>query len=95
VEKLFVQIYTQLNELNENVLQPAYRLKEIASTSEARVIEQHLALVEACLKAVIRQLKALGEANDIDELVDRQAALAAKWRDELLAGGQSVQQFSN
>lgn len=95
MEKLFVQIYTQLNELNENVLQPAYRLKEIAHTTEGKLIEQHLALVEACLEAVIRQLKALGEANDISELVDRQATLAAKWRDELLALGQSIQQTSN
>ena len=94
MEKLFVQIYTQLNELNENVLQPAYRLKEIAHTTEGRLIEQHLALVETCLEAVIRQLKALGEANEIRELVDRQATLAAKWRDEVLALGRSMQQAS-
>lgn len=94
MEKLFIQIYTQLNELNENVIQPAHRLREIAHTSEGRLIEEHLALVEASLEAVIRQLKALGEANDISELVDRQAALAANWRDEVLALGQSIQRAS-
>jgi hypothetical protein len=94
VDKLFVQIYTQLNELNENVIQPAYRLKEITHTTEGKLIEQHLALIEACLEAVIRQLKALGEANDVNELVDRQAILAAKWRDEVLALGRSMQQTS-
>jgi hypothetical protein len=94
VEKLFVQVYTQLNELNENVVQPAYRLKEIVHMSEGRLIEQHLDLVEACLETVIRQLKALGESNDINELVDRQATLAAKWRDEVLALGHAMQQSS-
>nr|MBS0019060.1 phasin family protein [Gammaproteobacteria bacterium] len=94
MEKLFVEVYTQINELNENVIQPAYRLKEIAHMSEGKLIEQHLALVEACLEVVIRQLKALGESNDIGELVDRQATLAASWRDEVLALGHAMQQTS-
>lgn len=94
MEKLFVEIYTQLNELNENVIQPAYRLREIAHPSEGKPLEQHLALVEACLQAIIRQLRALGETNDINELVDRQVTLASTWRDELLARGQSRQPAS-
>ncbi|MGF1614767.1 MAG: phasin family protein [Gammaproteobacteria bacterium] len=91
MEKLFVQIYTQLNELNENVIQPAYRLKEIAQSTEGKLIEQHLALIEACLGAIIRQLKALSEADDTWELLDRQATLAASWRDELVALAQTAQ----
>ncbi len=94
MEKLFVEIYRQLNELNENVIQPASQLREIAHTNEGRLIEQHLALVEACLEAIIRQLRALGEANDMSELVNRQATLATEWRDKILALGQSGQVLS-
>jgi len=85
VEKLFVEIYAQLNDLNENVLQPANRLKEIARTPERRSIEQQLALVKACLETIIRQLRALSEGDDASELADRQAMLATKWHDEVLA----------
>lgn len=94
VEKLFVQIYTQLNELNENVIQPAYRLKELAQSTEGKLIEQHLTLIEACLGAIIRQLKALSEADDTCELLDRQATLAANWQDELVALAQTVERTS-
>lgn len=90
MQKLFVKIYTCLNEINENVIESALHLKQLAEEAESKLIEQHLALVEACLHAVARQLQSIEEATDASELAERQVVLATKWRDEVLAFGQTI-----
>jgi hypothetical protein len=83
MQKIFVEIYKQLNEVNENIVEPARRLTEIANQGQVRLVQQHLGLVEKCLNMTARQLRSLAESTDVQELVSRQAELAAQWNAEI------------
>ena len=83
MQKIFVEIYKQLNEVNENIVEPARRLTEIANQGQVRLAQQHLGLVEKCLNITVRQLCSLAESTDVQELVSRQAELAAQWNAEI------------
>ena len=82
---LFVEIYEQLNEVNENVVEPARHLSTVAETGQSTLARQHLAIVEMWLEAMAEQLQALGQSDDPVELLEREAALAETWRNRLLA----------
>jgi hypothetical protein len=85
MQKLFVEIYAQLNEVSENVVEPARRLNEIGEGAEGLRARQYLELVEVCLAAVVRQLQAIGESEDPQELLTRQAELATEWKEAVQA----------
>ena len=89
MQHLFVEIYKQLNEVNENIVEPARRLTEIANAGQARLAKQHLGLVEKCLTMTVQQLCSLAESADAQELLSRQAEIAAQWNAEIgsLANG--------
>ena len=83
MQHLFVEIYRQLNEVNENVVQPARRLTEIANAGQVRLAKQHLGLVEKCLTMTVQQLGSLAESADAQELLSTQAEIAAQWNAEI------------
>lgn len=80
--------YEQVNQMNQSAVDTALRLSEVSARAVERLARQQLAAVEACMQAGVKQWRAVGEAKGPQDLVSRQAEVAAELGEQLITMAQ-------
>ncbi|MBF0625554.1 MAG: phasin family protein [Magnetococcales bacterium] len=78
------KIVEQVNEMTKTVLDSMIRLQEINDRTVQQLAQRQLDAAGDFMNSGVRQLKTIGEAKTLNEVVSRQADLAKELNDKML-----------
>ena len=84
MQRSFVTIFSLLNEINDSVVEPVRRLRNMSPGVPDVAARWHLEVVQACLDTVARQLQAVLMSRNPAELLQHQLEIARDWENRLL-----------
>ena len=85
-----VQVLDQINNLGKSTVDAMLRLNEIASHVTKRVAEQQLAVMTDCFESGLNQMKLLGEAKGVQDLLTGQYKFATQCGEKGMASARKV-----
>ena len=90
-----VQVFDQINSFGKSTVDAMLRLNEIASRATERVVEQQLAVATDCFKSGLDQMKLVGEAKGVQDLLTGQYKFATQCGEKWMASASKVLEISS
>lgn len=84
------EMFEKWKEVNQAALEPVVKLNQIASRAVERLAKQQLALVSETIQDGVKQSQSFGEIKSLQDLVQRQSALASEYASKLQGQAQST-----
>jgi phasin family protein len=85
-----VQVWDQITGWGKSGVESILRLNEIASRTTERLAEQQLAIMSDCFESGLGQIKLLGEAQGVQDLLTGQSKLLTQCGEKWMAGTRKV-----
>jgi len=89
-----VQVWDQVNGWNKSTVDSMLRLNEIASRATERLAQQQLAVMTDCFESGLGQMKVLGEAKGVQDVLAGQSKLATQCGEKWIASARKLLEIS-
>ncbi len=83
----------QWADMNRSFMESMKQLGEITNTMSAKLTERQMAMVNAYMEGVTKQLQAMSEFKDMKEAAETQAKLAREFNQKLLENTQQTMEI--
>lgn len=84
------EIFEKWKEANQVALEPVVKMNQITSRAVERLAKQQLNLVSESIQEGVKQSQSFGEIKSIQDLVQKQSALAAEYASKLQGQAQAA-----
>lgn len=84
------EIFEKWKEVNQAALEPVVKLNQITSRAVERLAKQQLNLVSESIQEGVKQSQSFGEVKTLQDLMQKQSALAAEYASKLQGQAQAA-----
>lgn len=84
------EMFEKWKEVNQAALEPVVKMNQITSRAVERLAKQQLALVSEGIQEGVKQSQSFGEIKTLQDLVQKQSALAAEYANKLQSQAQAA-----